>query len=82
MVSPSSDREALAPVSQPLQPDNHSSIPLKGDYRIGAELGVDPKTILATSHGRRSIDVMGLYDKTKANWECTLSTSADFALET
>jgi hypothetical protein len=41
--------------------------------RIGAELGVDPKTILATSHGRRSIDVMGLYDKTKANWDCTLS---------
>lgn len=34
-------------------------------------MGVDPKTILATSHGRRSIDVMGLYDKTKANWECT-----------
>ncbi|KAF7719408.1 HAD hydrolase subfamily IA protein [Penicillium ucsense] len=38
-------------------------------HQIGAELGVDPKTILATSHGRRSIDVMGIYDKTKANWE-------------
>ncbi|KAF3385581.1 Glycerol-1-phosphate phosphohydrolase 2 [Penicillium rolfsii] len=38
-------------------------------HQIGAELGVDPKTILATSHGRRSIDVMGLYDKTKANWD-------------
>ncbi|KAJ5107439.1 HAD-superfamily hydrolase subfamily IA variant 3 [Penicillium angulare] len=38
-------------------------------HQIGAELGVDPKTILATSHGRRSIDVMQLYDKTKANWE-------------
>ncbi|KAJ5587667.1 HAD-like protein [Penicillium hispanicum] len=38
-------------------------------HEIGAELGVDPKTILATSHGRRSIDVMQLYDKTKANWE-------------
>ncbi|EPS32234.1 Glycerol-1-phosphate phosphohydrolase 2 [Penicillium oxalicum] len=38
-------------------------------HQIGAELGVDPKTILATSHGRRSIDVMGIYDKTKANWD-------------
>lgn len=40
------------------------------EHRIGAELNVDPKTILATSHGRRSIDVMKLYDKSKANWEC------------
>ncbi|KAJ5860376.1 uncharacterized protein N7529_007686 [Penicillium soppii] len=38
-------------------------------HKIGDELGVDPKTILATSHGRRSIDVMGLYDQTKANWD-------------
>ncbi|KAJ5794123.1 HAD-superfamily hydrolase subfamily IA variant 3 [Penicillium paradoxum] len=38
-------------------------------HQIGAELGVDPKSILATSHGRRSIDVMGLYDQTKANWD-------------
>lgn len=38
--------------------------------RIGAELGVDPATILATSHGRRSIDTLQLYDPTKANWEC------------
>ncbi|KAJ5246819.1 Glycerol-3-phosphate phosphatase [Penicillium chermesinum] len=38
-------------------------------HLIGEELGVDPKTILATSHGRRSIDTMQLYDKTKANWE-------------
>ncbi|KAJ5893979.1 glycerol-3-phosphate phosphatase (GppA) [Penicillium taxi] len=38
-------------------------------HQIGEEMGVDPKTILATSHGRRSIDVMQLYDKTKANWE-------------
>lgn len=42
--------------------------------RIGAELGVDPKTILATSHGRRSIDVMQLYDMSKANWDCTWTT--------
>ncbi|KAL2832154.1 HAD-like domain-containing protein [Aspergillus cavernicola] len=38
-------------------------------HKIGAELGVDPRTILATSHGRRSIDVMQLYDPKKANWE-------------
>ncbi|OQE94876.1 hypothetical protein PENNAL_c0003G09961 [Penicillium nalgiovense] len=38
-------------------------------HKIGDELGVDPKVILATSHGRRSIDVMGLYDQTKANWD-------------
>jgi glycerol-1-phosphatase len=30
---------------------------------------VDPNTILATSHGRRSIDVLKLYDETKANWD-------------
>lgn len=39
--------------------------------RIAAELGVDPEVILATSHGRRSIDTMALYDESKANWECT-----------
>ena len=39
-------------------------------YRLGKELGVDPEAILATSHGRRSIDTLALYDKTKANWEC------------
>ncbi|OQD68693.1 hypothetical protein PENDEC_c032G03236 [Penicillium decumbens] len=38
-------------------------------HQIGAELGVDPEVILATSHGRRSIDTMALYDKSKANWE-------------
>ncbi|GKZ18153.1 hypothetical protein AbraIFM66951_000326 [Aspergillus brasiliensis] len=38
-------------------------------HKIGAELGVDPKTILATSHGRRSIDTIQLYDPKKANWE-------------
>lgn len=39
-------------------------------YRVGEEMGVDPKTILATSHGRRSIDMMKIYDPSKANWEC------------
>ncbi|KAJ5158742.1 HAD-superfamily hydrolase subfamily IA variant 3 [Penicillium coprophilum] len=38
-------------------------------HQIGDELGVDPKTILATSHGRRSIDTLRLYDQTKANWD-------------
>jgi glycerol-1-phosphatase len=38
--------------------------------RLGKELGVDPNAILATSHGRRSIDVLKLYDKEKAKWEC------------
>ncbi|KAL4924364.1 HAD family hydrolase [Aspergillus undulatus] len=38
-------------------------------HKIGEELGVDPKVILATSHGRRSIDVLQLYDPPKANWD-------------
>ncbi|KAL2803309.1 HAD-like domain-containing protein [Aspergillus granulosus] len=42
---------------------------IKHWHKIGAELGVDPATILATSHGRRSIDTLQLYDPTKANWE-------------
>ena len=32
-------------------------------------MGVDPNVILATSHGRRSIDVLRLYDEKKANWD-------------
>jgi hypothetical protein len=38
--------------------------------RIGKELGVDPEVILQTSHGRRSVDVLEVYDKSKANDEC------------
>lgn len=30
---------------------------------------MDPNVILATSHGRRSIDVLKLYDERKANWD-------------
>lgn len=37
--------------------------------RLGKELGVDPNIILATSHGRRSIDVLKIYDEKKANWD-------------
>ncbi|TVY87083.1 Glycerol-1-phosphate phosphohydrolase [Lachnellula willkommii] len=38
-------------------------------HTIGNELGVDPKVILQTSHGRRSIDVLKLLSPEKANWE-------------
>lgn len=38
-------------------------------HKLGKELGVDPNVILATSHGRRSIDVLKLYDPSKANWD-------------
>lgn len=37
---------------------------------VSKELGVDPGAILAASHGRRTIDVIKLYDESKANWEC------------
>jgi hypothetical protein len=37
---------------------------------IGREIGVDPEVILATSHGRRSIDVLKEYDSAKANMDC------------
>ncbi|KAF2120962.1 HAD-like domain-containing protein [Lophiotrema nucula] len=37
--------------------------------RIGNEIGVDPEVILATSHGRRSIDVLQIYEPKLANWE-------------
>ena len=32
---------------------------------------MDPNVILATSHGRRSIDVLKIYEPKLANWECT-----------
>lgn len=38
-------------------------------HSVSAELGVDPNVILATSHGRRSVDVLKLYDPSKANWD-------------
>jgi glycerol-1-phosphatase len=38
--------------------------------RIAVEIGVDPNVILATSHGRRTIDVLAQVDPSKANWEC------------
>lgn len=39
-------------------------------HKQGRLMGVDPDVILATSHGRRSIDVFKIYDPSKANWEC------------
>ncbi|KAI9739009.1 MAG: hypothetical protein M1818_005323 [Claussenomyces sp. TS43310] len=42
---------------------------IKHWYKLGKELGVDPEVILASSHGRRSIDTLKLYDPTKANME-------------
>lgn len=38
--------------------------------RLAKQLGVDPNVILATSHGRRSIDTLRVYDPQLANWEC------------
>lgn len=47
----------------------HDASELTG-IRIGKELGVDPEAILATSHGRRSIEVLEIYDPKLATWEC------------
>ena len=41
--------------------------------RIAKELGIDPNVILATSHGRRSVDVLEVLDPSKANWDCKLN---------
>lgn len=37
-------------------------------HELAKELGADPNVILASSHGRRSIDTLQLYDPSKANW--------------
>ncbi|KAF1835465.1 HAD-like protein [Decorospora gaudefroyi] len=42
---------------------------IKHWQKIGREIGVDPDEILATSHGRRSIDVLQIYEPKLANWE-------------
>ncbi|KAL0260994.1 DL-glycerol-3-phosphatase [Diplodia seriata] len=47
-------------------------------HKIGKQLGVDPNTILATSHGRRSIDVLKLYDPSLATWECEFPLTERF----
>jgi hypothetical protein len=42
-------------------------------HRIGNEYGIDPNVILATSHGRRSIDVFQQIDPARATWDCVPS---------
>ena len=40
------------------------------DIRLGKELNFDSEVLLATSHGRRSIDTLKLLAPEKANWDC------------
>lgn len=54
---------------QPPSPSLLDSL-LKSYLRLALELGIDHKVILATSHGRRSIDTLADLDPSKANWEC------------
>lgn len=48
--------------------------------RISKELRIDPDVILATSHGRRSVDVLEVLDPSKANWECKSTSPSASAL--
>ena len=43
-------------------------------------MGVDPHVILAASHGRRTLDVIELFDPSKANWECQYMSSMSVLL--
>lgn len=52
---------------------NATTVKAYSENRIGNQLGVDPNTILATSHGRRSIDTLKLYDPSLATWDCQLT---------
>ncbi|KNG90513.1 glycerol-3-phosphate phosphatase (GppA) [Aspergillus nomiae NRRL 13137] len=45
-------------------------------HSIASELGIDPETVLATSHGRRTLDTLALYDTSKANWDYVSSIEA------
>ncbi|PVI02064.1 HAD-like protein [Periconia macrospinosa] len=49
--------------------------------KIGKEIGVDPAVILATSHGRRSIDVLKIYEPRLANWDYISRAEAQIPLE-
>ncbi|KAL9083276.1 MAG: hypothetical protein Q9159_005888 [Coniocarpon cinnabarinum] len=42
---------------------------IKHWQKLAKQLHVDPEEILHSSHGRRSIDTLALYDKSLANWE-------------
>jgi len=48
--------------------------------RIGALYNIDPRTILATSHGRRSIDVFQTIDPSKATWDYVCELEAEVPL--
>ncbi|CAI6240045.1 unnamed protein product [Periconia digitata] len=54
---------------------------VKNWQRIGREIGVDPDVILATSHGRRSIDVLEIYQPELANWEYIRRVEGQIPLE-
>ena len=49
--------------------DSTSAI-VKHWHHLAEEMGVDADEILATSHGRRSIDTLKMYDESRANWQC------------
>ena len=38
--------------------------------RVGAEIGVDPKIVLHTSHGRRTVDTLKALCPEEANLGC------------
>ncbi|KAF2484415.1 HAD-like domain-containing protein [Neohortaea acidophila] len=38
-------------------------------HQLGKEIGVDPNYILQTSHGRRTIEVLGIHAPQLANWD-------------
>ncbi|MCJ1469755.1 hypothetical protein MMC07_008397 [Pseudocyphellaria aurata] len=48
---------------------NSTDAIVKHWHELAKELGVDPNVILASSHGRRSIDTLQMYDPSKANWQ-------------
>ena len=45
-------------------------------HGLGKEIGVPGSTILETSHGRRSIDVLALLAPDKANWDYVCAAEA------
>lgn len=49
-------------------------------YDLAKQLNVDPEVILETSHGRRSIDTLQLYDPKLANWECKPNSAASSSI--
>ncbi|KAF2152218.1 HAD-like protein [Myriangium duriaei CBS 260.36] len=44
---------------------------------LGQELGIDPVTILKTSHGRRTLDVLQILAPELANWEYVCRVEGD-----